>query len=191
MPKARGTSTLSQRPKGSGTGAAGVTIELQKRYAIFVLSPTLRRQPMWAEIQKKHLRCRTLSLLFALYVSDLCPALRSSAFAPPQVWGGTPTEKTIAGLSRTRKFACSTTMVSSSAVDDLKAAVLPFLPPERCRLTSPADSLRKGEWFKLICGASFEVREHRTLDRVTPLQNVTPVILLCCPFALFGWHNMK
>lgn len=35
--------------------------------------------------------------------------------------------------------------------------VLPFLAPERFRLESPAEALRKGVWFKLICGASFEV----------------------------------
>ena len=39
-----------------------------------------------------------------------------------------------------------------------REAVLPFLPPERFRTVSPADSLGRGEWFKLICGASFEVR---------------------------------
>lgn len=46
-------------------------------------------------------------------------------------------------------------------VEDLSRAVIPFLPPERCRLSSPAESLRRGEWFKLICGASFEVRAAR------------------------------
>ncbi|CAN0117539.1 unnamed protein product, partial [Scytosiphon promiscuus] len=45
---------------------------------------------------------------------------------------------------------------TAARTEQWKKAVLPFLPPERCRSSSPADSLRSGEWFKLICGASFE-----------------------------------
>ncbi|CAM9982437.1 unnamed protein product, partial [Discosporangium mesarthrocarpum] len=32
----------------------------------------------------------------------------------------------------------------------------PLLPPKRRCLSSPGESLNNGEWFKLICGASFE-----------------------------------
>ena len=50
---------------------------------------------------------------------------------------------------------CSSDSVVTSACD--WTDVRPFVPPQRYRSTSPADSLKKGEWFKLICGASFEV----------------------------------
>lgn len=48
-------------------------------------------------------------------------------------------------------------MAGTANIGELSKAVLPFLPPESCRSDSPAESLRKGVWFKLICGASFEV----------------------------------
>lgn len=51
----------------------------------------------------------------------------------------------------------SVVSVSTTRAEGWKKAVLPFLPPDRCRSSSPAESLRRGEWFKLICGASFEV----------------------------------
>ena len=47
--------------------------------------------------------------------------------------------------------------VSSALTEEWKIAVLPFAPPERYRVASPAESLKRGDWFKLICGASFEV----------------------------------
>lgn len=51
--------------------------------------------------------------------------------------------------------------VSSALTEEWKSAVLPFAPPERYRFASPAESLERGDWFKLICGASFEVRTHK------------------------------
>ncbi|CAN0086901.1 unnamed protein product, partial [Ascophyllum nodosum] len=53
-----------------------------------------------------------------------------------------------------RLSCCSSDSVVTSACD--WTDVRPFVPPQRYRSTSPADSLKKGEWFKLICGASFE-----------------------------------
>lgn len=55
---------------------------------------------------------------------------------------------------------CSTKGGATTAAAQDWTGVLPFLPPERFRSASPAESLSEGEWFKLICGASFEVRSN-------------------------------
>ncbi|CAN0389697.1 unnamed protein product [Pylaiella littoralis] len=58
--------------------------------------------------------------------------------------------------SSSSSSSSSVVSVSTARAEGWRKAVLPFLPPERCRSASPAESLRRGEWFKLICGASFE-----------------------------------
>lgn len=55
--------------------------------------------------------------------------------------------------------------VSSALTEEWKSAVLPFASPEIYRCSSPAESLERGDWFKLICGASFEVRTTYTPSR--------------------------
>ncbi|CAN0400306.1 unnamed protein product, partial [Ectocarpus sp. 12 AP-2014] len=57
--------------------------------------------------------------------------------------------------STRRPLRCGTSTPSARA-EEWREAVLPFLPPDHCRTASPAESLGRGEWFKLICGASFE-----------------------------------
>lgn len=60
-------------------------------------------------------------------------------------------------VSPSSSSSSSVVSMSTARAEGWRKAVLPFLPPERCRSASPAESLRRGEWFKLICGASFEV----------------------------------
>lgn len=83
----------------------------------------------------------------------VCVPVRSFRLALPQ--GRTSRFRALTGLSMTTTG--TEHVVGESTAQGWKDAVLPFLPPERCRTSSPAQALERGEWFKLICGASFEV----------------------------------
>lgn len=80
---------------------------------------------------------------------DTNPALYSSTSTRPA--------RRIGRSSRKRASTVLDVVVSSALTEEWKSAVLPFAPSEWYRCSSPAESLRRGDWFKLICGASFEV----------------------------------
>eukprot|EP00904_Undaria_pinnatifida_P009468 jgi/Undpi1/5651/HiC_scaffold_2.g00925.m1 len=79
---------------------------------------------------------------------DTNPALYSSTSTRPA--------RRIGRSSRKRASTVLDVVVSSALTEEWKSAVLPFAPSEWYRCSSPAESLRRGDWFKLICGASFE-----------------------------------
>lgn len=83
-------------------------------------------------------------------------AQQSHAFVPHPSRQPLPRGKRCQFSSSTpRPLRCGT-FTASARAEEWREAVLPFLPPDHCRTASPAESLGRGEWFKLICGASFE-----------------------------------
>lgn len=79
------------------------------------------------------------------------------------------TSSTATSTTRTSVHPCTITYHDADKQDmaspaETFRAILPFLLPEYCRQNTPAESLRRGEWFKLICGASFEVTRTSETD---------------------------
>ncbi|CAM9891054.1 unnamed protein product, partial [Choristocarpus tenellus] len=84
-------------------------------------------------------------------------SLKADQTRPQLPIGDAPDAYRNSALSLRAGLLSTHSLISSSASDiDLKREIEPFLPPERRRLSFPGDSLSRGEWFKLICGASFE-----------------------------------
>ncbi|CAM9931847.1 unnamed protein product, partial [Ectocarpus fasciculatus] len=127
----------------------------------------------------RHLRAGTCFLAAAAAAAAAAATIgltaqQGLAFAPHPSQQPSPRGKRCQFSSSTpRTLRCGTSAPSARA-EEWREAVLPFLPPDHCRTTSPAESLGRGEWFKLICGASFEAsfREFEDLPAIRDLSLV-------------------